>query len=254
MNRLTAVLFVVFAACRPTPTEPECLAYLAADVAFHAAMSEANQIEQAIQAAIDIDTAEIDTANLIAAVLESTAPQDTERWKAYLDAALTTERVLAQTWALAFDLQNDAFRAAGIDPANDARTRRAAYNLFTDAVERDIEAAMEALASDLKNIGRSADFDIEEAEAAYNLFTDAVERDIEAAMDARTTAHRDAWVPAARASLLDAYAGAYAAGGRDIADFDIEAVFSLAYQERRLACPAVGNPELPEPLEFLARP
>ena len=224
MNKITAVLATVIAVSTPAAAAQDCLAYLATDVAFHDAAAEPWQIDQAVMdafTAFDHRAAE--------AILENLEARDGGRWKAYAAAARAEARFRADNETL---LHPD---------------RRAEADRRYDQISRDLARATAA------GIGAPDLVQAAEREVEY------LSRQLEALEASRANliavnaAWRDAWAPAARGQLVAAYAEAYAAGGRDVEGFDIEAVFPLAAQERRAACPPVRNPELPEPLEFLAR-
>ena len=194
----------------------DCLSYLADDVEFDNVHTVALAVSTTIRAAIEAQDA---------AATRAIETRDAGKWKDYVEARRQTEQPFAASTAATDERQRrtevllEALRARRAALSRDGFAS-AAY----DAADRVADAARAE--SDAANRA---------AVAAHATWTTAT--------DAADDAYLDVWLPAARVQLMDAYVEA----------LDINIVFTADAHERQTACPAVGNPELLEPLEILGR-
>ena len=239
MNKIIAVLATVIAVSTPAAAAAQdCLSYLAADVAFHDAMAATRRVYITVRAAIESGNE---------AVLEDIEAGDGGRWKAYV--AASRNGPVTNAYGTALQASSEATQAA-IDAIGVAAAARAAEAAALEAYRVELNRAR----SDAWFAAIKATFDAEtaEREAAYDAETAEAVR-VALRPERNVPAYEDLWLPAARGQLVAAYAEAYAAGGRDIDGRDIDLVFTATAHERQTACPDVGNPDWPEPLEILAR-
>ena len=226
--RFHALAPLVASAITFTPGEAaaqDCLAYLAADVAFDNVHADALAVSTTIRAAIEAQDA---------AAVRAIETRDAGKWKDYVEARRQTGSPFAAR-AAAFDEWQRRADAAQV-------FRRALIAVLSrDGLGSAYDAAVAA-----------SDEAAARADDAYATL-DSARAAADAVGDRADAAYLDVWLPAARVQLMAAYAEAYAAAGRDVEGYDIGIVFAAAAAERQDACPAVGHPELLEPLEILAR-
>ena len=215
----------VASAPAPTPpaaATPDCLAYLAADRAFHEKRVAASPIFNAVRDALDTD----DEARL-----QQLEAQDKGRWKVFIERWRTLEKA---RWRTAYE---EAVAA-----------RDAAWNDYQAISPYALSSTEAKAASDgAWNDWKAAD---DVAQVAFDVSHTA--HDV--ALTARETAYKEAWgYEAAAARLVAAYVETYAASGHDVTGYDVGLIFKAAAHERQTACPILGISGWIEPLEHLAR-